>query len=506
MDWKSTVASAVNGDAEAWSLIFEKTQSMVYFTCVKLLHNVDAAEDIAQDVYVSAMKNIGALTEPDAFPGWIKRIAVNLSKNYLIKSKPMLFSEDEEDNSFANIPEVNEDFLPEEYAQKQETCRIITGIIDKLPEKQRICVMLYYYDELSVAEIANMMQVSENTVKSRLNYARSTIKKEVEALEKKGTKLHCAGIPILALILRNASTEYALSAKAAAAITATLSGTAAAGATATTTAATATASSVTSTGAAMAEGTATSVATVATAVSKASIPLAIKIIAGALAASLTIGGISLGIANSSDGEDDSRGGNHGYTEEKDAAENEELKKANEEAKTILLENLEFNKSFFGDDGSKPYFVDLTHDGIVEMITFMVDDAKGDYQVTTVNNGKAMWIFNDYSEELTNWRYVHYLVFIDGKAYIMRSGYFGRQGYPLHFYEIFYLNDDGEKIIFLEETYEGEEALNKEDETDRKIAQYHKNGLMILGFENGGSIGYGSWSQDELDALTDQSEK
>ena len=55
MDWKNTVASAVNGDAEAWSLIFEKTQSMVYFTCVKLLHNVDAAEDIAQDVYVSAI-------------------------------------------------------------------------------------------------------------------------------------------------------------------------------------------------------------------------------------------------------------------------------------------------------------------------------------------------------------------------------------------------------------------------------------------------------------------
>ncbi len=491
MDWKSTVASAINGDAEAWSLIFEKTQSMVYFTCVKLLHNVDAAEDIAQDVYVSAMKNIGALTEPDAFPGWIKRIAVNLSKNYLVKNKPMLFSEDEEDNAFANIPEVNEDFLPEEYAQKQETCRIITGMIDKLPEKQRICVMLYYYDELSVAEIANMMQVSENTVKSRLNYARSAIKKEVESLEKKGTKLYGVGLPVLALILRNASTEYALSAKAAAAITATLSGTAAAATAATTTTATsvATASSAATAG--------TSAATAATIAAKAAIPLGVKIAAGIVAASVAIGGIAVGVTSLEDDDDDYRSGKHSYTDESDDHEDDALKKANEKVRA------EFAKLFpFWTDGGQPgvsaFFADLTHDGIDEMVSISVNSPDGEFKVYGADNIEEHF-FYDYSQEMSNWRYVHYLVFIEGKAHIMRSGWFGRQGYPLHFYEIFYLDKNGEKIIVKEETYEGEEATEKEVETNKKIEEYHKNGFIILGFPDG-DIGFGDWTQDQLDAF------
>ena len=83
MDWNKTVQDALNGSAEAWGLLFEKTQSMVYFTCVKLIHDAEAAQDIAQEVYIAAMKSLDTLSDPMAFPAWIKRIAVKHGKEEL---------------------------------------------------------------------------------------------------------------------------------------------------------------------------------------------------------------------------------------------------------------------------------------------------------------------------------------------------------------------------------------------------------------------------------------
>lgn len=512
MDWKNTVQAALSGNSEAWSLLFEKTQSMVYFTCVKLLHNVDAAEDISQDVYMSAMQSLHTLSDAEAFPGWIKRIAVNLSKNYLAKKRPMLFSEDEQEASFGEIAEVREDFLPEEYAQRRETCRIVTGIIDKLPEKQRMCVILYYYDELSVAEIAEIMDVSENTIKSRLNYARSAIKKEVEALEKKGTKLYCAGLPVLALILRNASSDYVLSAKAAAAITAGFSaaGTTAAAATGatsgaaiTSTATTATTSATTAvTTAAATTAAASTVATAATTAAAIGAPILVKIIAGIVAATVVVSGIAIGINKISNADDDDyRGGKHNYTEDEwpsGSKSEEETAQINKEVRESFANRFPY-LSEGGGAGYKYFYTDITHDDIDELFVVWIDSPDGEYWVHSAEGDGNESFFNDYSQEMSNWRYVHYLVFIDGKAHIMRSGWFGRQGYPLHFYEIFYINSSGEKIIVAEERYENEEALKKEVETNKKIEEYHKNGFIILGFPDG-DIGFGTWTQEQLDAL------
>ena len=75
-----------------------------------------------------------------------------------------------------NIPETKEDFLPEAYADSKEQARLIMKIVDSLPDMQRISVALYYYSQRPIREIAEIMDVKENTVKSRLNYARKQIK------------------------------------------------------------------------------------------------------------------------------------------------------------------------------------------------------------------------------------------------------------------------------------------------------------------------------------------
>ena len=85
------------------------------------------------------------------------------------------------------------EFMPEESVDYAEIKRMMQEILDKLSDEQRLCVLMYYYDEMSVGEIAETLECSAGTIKSRLNYARKYIKAEVEALEKKGpdcTTLH----------------------------------------------------------------------------------------------------------------------------------------------------------------------------------------------------------------------------------------------------------------------------------------------------------------------------
>ncbi len=217
MELKSIVEAARRGDAQAWTQLFEKTQNMVYFTALKLTGDQSAAEDIAQETYLKAMEHIGTLQKPEAFIKWLQLITMNLSKNYLSAKRPALFGGDETDDLIANIPEVREDFLPQACADHKETCRLVASMVDALPEKLRICVILYYYNELPVAQIAALLEISENTVKSRLNYARQQIKKQVEDMEKQGTKLYAAA-PVLALILHKAAEDYTLPAPTAAAI------------------------------------------------------------------------------------------------------------------------------------------------------------------------------------------------------------------------------------------------------------------------------------------------
>ena len=87
---------------------------------------------------------------------------------------------------------------------QKETSRLVREILDTLPEDQRIVVGMYYYDQLSVSEIAEELECSENTVKSRLNYGRKKIQGKVLELEKKGTKLYnLAPLPFFIWLLRN---------------------------------------------------------------------------------------------------------------------------------------------------------------------------------------------------------------------------------------------------------------------------------------------------------------
>lgn len=143
---------------------------------------------------------------------WVNRIVANRCIDHIRKYRgnnvatPFVeMTPDDSDVEFEDILEnENKEFMPEESVDYGATKKIMQGILNQLSEEQRLCVLMYYYEELSISEIADTLDCSTGTVKSRLNYARKYIKNEVENLEKKGTKLYSiAPLPFLVWMLRS---------------------------------------------------------------------------------------------------------------------------------------------------------------------------------------------------------------------------------------------------------------------------------------------------------------
>ncbi|MST67395.1 sigma-70 family RNA polymerase sigma factor [Lachnospiraceae bacterium BSM-380-WT-5A] len=194
------VQRAVEGDKEAFTNLYMLTYSEVYHIVKVFIHNEDTAQDIVQETYYKSLRKIKQLKEPDKFPVWIKKIAVNTAKAHLRKVDWVLFSEadGEGGKSIAELQDERLEHIPEIVVDQAETKKMIDQILGELDEKQRMVVGMFYYEQMSVNEIAEALNCSVNTVKSRLNYARKKIGKEIAELEKKGVILRTAApIPIL---------------------------------------------------------------------------------------------------------------------------------------------------------------------------------------------------------------------------------------------------------------------------------------------------------------------
>ena len=296
----SKVQSAQNGDGDAATWLYETFQQDIYYFILKTVNNDrDLAEDLTQDTFVEVLQMLDRLQEPVAFVTWIKQIAYHKCTAYFRKHKELLADEDEDGYSvFDTVPEENQEFIPDEALDNKELKQTIMNMVNELPEEQRAAILLRYFNEISVKEIAEIQNVSEGTVKSRLNYARKSIKQAVEAYEKKnGVKLHCVGVlPLLLWLFREyrvanklsmaagtATQSFVLAEESAAVAGVVASGAATAASTATTTAATTAVSVAAKTAAGG------GIKAVATALST-------KIIAGVVAVAVVAGGIAAGVS------------------------------------------------------------------------------------------------------------------------------------------------------------------------------------------------------------------
>ncbi len=285
-----------NGDKSAFDEFYKLTSPKAYFIALKITRNEHDAEDVLQESYIKALEKLDEIDVSQNAMNWFFKIVSNKSKDLIKSNTPVVF-ESEDENFFEDIPEDKAEFCPEENLNQEELRLEVMAAIDELTDEKRACIMMMYFGEMSVKEIAESIEVPESTVKNRLYTARKDLKTR---FEKNGNVLYGAalgGVIIWALQKTSVTASAAFAASAASAnilagigASAVYSAATTASAAATTAAATATTAAATSTAATTAAATATGIGAKVAALS------VVQKVAVGIAATAVIGGGSAGVA------------------------------------------------------------------------------------------------------------------------------------------------------------------------------------------------------------------
>ena len=197
------------GRRQAMEDLIQEIQDKVYYHCVKILRDENDAQDAAQDVLMAVVQGLDGLKNPSAFYAWLNRIIARTCMKICAREhREAAMGEGAEEPFFEDLDDQQ---IPEKIIDTEETRKMIRELVDELPPAQRLCVLMYYYDELPVKDIAEAMDTPENTVKSRLSYARRAIKAGVDRWIAQGLTLYSfTPLPYLRYFLQKESEDSRL--------------------------------------------------------------------------------------------------------------------------------------------------------------------------------------------------------------------------------------------------------------------------------------------------------
>ncbi len=185
------VRQAQNGDAAAFTELYQKSGTVIYRTVYSIVRDEDLAWDVHQNAYLLAWQNLSGLEKPELFLPWLRRIAVREAIRELKKDQPLCFTElANEEGDEPQFVETREDYQPELQIDKQEAARLVREILDQMPQKQKLIVGMYYYEQYSIKEIAEALNITQGTVKTQLHLGRKRVEAQVRRLEAQGVKLY----------------------------------------------------------------------------------------------------------------------------------------------------------------------------------------------------------------------------------------------------------------------------------------------------------------------------
>ena len=214
----STLARrAQAGDRSAFETLYNEFFDKVYFFAKRNVGSEDAAREITSETFASALEHIGELRSGESFVGWLYSIAYSKCAAHIREeARTEHFSSDEDMEQTLADASLNEPLmLPEDYAVNRDTKEKLKAVIDSLPSELRSAVILYYYDDMSVAEVAKALGTKENNAKQKLHKARTVIRKKIEKLFGSGAMF--AAVPLGAVLNNTADASYACAAASGAA-------------------------------------------------------------------------------------------------------------------------------------------------------------------------------------------------------------------------------------------------------------------------------------------------
>jgi RNA polymerase sigma-70 factor (ECF subfamily) len=175
----SLVDRALEGDQSAFAELMERYNRSLFHMLLKMVRNVDDAEDLTMEAFAKAFKNLDKFKKDFTFSTWLFRIATNNCIDFIRKKRLQTTSiEDfytDKDGETSNLDIKDDGLDPQEEAIKVQKIEIIQELVNKLPSKYRRLVRLRYFEELAYQEIADELDLPLGTVKAQLHRARELL-------------------------------------------------------------------------------------------------------------------------------------------------------------------------------------------------------------------------------------------------------------------------------------------------------------------------------------------
>lgn len=162
---------------EALGMLYDRHQRMVYRTALAITNDPDAASDLLQDVFLRLYRFAGRVDPERPLEPWLYRMTTNLAYTW-VKRRNRFFRPLED---IAEKLAGSKKQSPQVVAEMDDVAQQVQQAISALPLPQRVVVVLYYINDLSLQEIVEILEVPEGTVKSRLHYGRQALKKRLQA-------------------------------------------------------------------------------------------------------------------------------------------------------------------------------------------------------------------------------------------------------------------------------------------------------------------------------------
>jgi len=169
------VAQARAGDAAAWDALFRRYQLPLYVYNFELVRDEQTSLDIVQETFINAARHLGSLRDDARFGSWLFGIAHQKCIQRWRKQAREEMLRDE----FANAPAEFES-APDDLLIREEQEAEFMKLLNELPPPQRSVLLLHFVEDFSLEEIAGVTGVSIGTVKSRLHYAKKSLKRLLE--------------------------------------------------------------------------------------------------------------------------------------------------------------------------------------------------------------------------------------------------------------------------------------------------------------------------------------
>ena len=163
-----TVKKAIKGDEEAFMLLIDKIKEQLYRTAYAYVKDENLALDIVQDTVCKAFISIDKLREPKFFKTWIMKIAINICKNTCKKNSRVVYMEKEHIETMIN-----------EEVEDQYDNGYLLEAIETLKPKHKQVIILKYFNDLTVVEIARVLDIPIGTVKTYLNKGLSSLRRQI---------------------------------------------------------------------------------------------------------------------------------------------------------------------------------------------------------------------------------------------------------------------------------------------------------------------------------------